>query len=1831
LVAAALLSLSVLSTGIALGAQHETETSQREMPLDVRGVELVDKRTATSKTFQLPDGARETQVFTSPINYRDAEGKWQTIGASLEEAGEEAGADETAFTNGENSVDVSLPERLGNDPVRISTGEDWVETELIGAGTEDGNVEAGVVSYESSDGSTTFELSGLADGLKENIELGDASQPSTFTYDLSVSAGLVPHPVDDGSIEFRDDEGEVVFLLPAPTMYDSSGMAPASAIRYELEDQAEGQWRLRVVADREWLEQPGRDWPVTIDPTLTVEQPSLDCVILTGSPTSNLCGSKGWTAIGASAEYGTPDQHARSLLKFDLSSIPSSAYVSDATIKLYAPTEAKNTVGVQLRRATRPWTSAVSWTKYDGTNAWSAEGGDSSTPTTELYTVNNGGKPGWWEFPAKQLTRKWVDGTYPNQGVVLKLMDDYVRECEGSLCPKRIAEFASSAFVESSRRPKMVVTYYPAASTDSKVTSPANGTRAARRFKLQAKWNHQGVTGVYFQYKDPMKGWTDVPVSRVTDDANQTVSWPLPVEGGVRESEPVYWDAVEPVWPEYVLKGNIRAVLVGAPGADGYTEPVEVELNRQIGGTKDATAPVGPGTVNLLTGNFTVSRTDVSIPGFGSALEFTRTHSSRDAASGAKSVLGPGWKPGAAVEAAGGAEWRSVRLETATVEEEDEEGNVEVIPIGEYALVIDNEGYEYAFEKDASGAFVSPAEAAGWVLKMEGGNFVLSDPDGNSTTFSKGTAGPDYLPIAVTQTGGAANTTQMVYEIIGGNRRLKMIIAPTASGVTCNESNAKTGEGCRSLIFAYTAATSWGAPAELGDRLSTITYYGPTGPTTISHWIVSRYNYDPQGRLIEAWDPRYSPDLIEKYAYEASGRLQTITPPGEEPWTLEYGTFEEVSVDGRLVAVKRPSLVASPAVAQTTISYGVPLSGSGAPYDMSGAAVKQWGQQDLPTDATAIFPPDQVPSNPPGSYSRATVFYLDVEGQQVNVATPSGAGTSAPSITTSETDEFGNVVRELSAQNRLRALAVGSGESVARSHELETKRIFTADGTEMQEEWGPLHQVLLESGEAVKARMHTTIQYEDAKNGWPGTGPDPHLPTRETTGASIPKQGTDADVRVTETKYDWKLRQPTETISDALGMKLTTRVAYDEVSGLPIERSLPAKPGGGDAHTTKIIYYSAGSSPDSACANNKGWASLPCKVMPAAQPGTEGQPELLITHYASYNQLGQPTEAIESPGGKEGSTRKTITVYDNVGRVKTTRQEGGGTPIPKQETLYWSTTGRLKTQRFVCEAANCTGFDNQAITTTYDTLGRVISYLDADKKTSTATYDLLGRPLVTNDAKGTQTRSYDATSGLLIGLEDSAAGTFTASYDADGNLVEQGLPNGLVAKTTYDEAGQPVGLSYDKMSYCSEKCTWLAFGAERSIYGQVLSQASTLSSQQYSYDKVGRLTLVRDTPQGGECTTRSYAYDADSNRTALVTRKPGAGGVCDTSSAGNNQTYSYDAADRLIGSEIAYDNFGRITSLPGAYAGGGTLSTTYYANDLVATQSQGGITNSYNLDSALRPRERVQTGGSGGTEVFHYAGGSDSPSWTAKGTAWTRNIAGIAGELAAIQDSATGTSLQLANLHGDIVATASLSQTATKPTATFEFDEFGNPKQTGSPRFGWLGGKLRRTELPSGVIQMGVRSYVPTLGRFISSDPVPGGSANAYDYADADPVNGSDHLGTCSSRRCQVVRNRERTRLAKLFDRTKHRILVINGKTQDNVPAGMQRAREVVKAAFKVANPIFKQHPLWKKECKSSYRKYLSTHVDYESVAKYEFALDQCASAVSRIWNREVKREEPYF
>jgi RHS repeat-associated protein len=412
----------------------------------------------------------------------------------------------------------------------------------------------------------------------------------------------------------------------------------------------------------------------------------------------------------------------------------------------------------------------------------------------------------------------------------------------------------------------------------------------------------------------------------------------------------------------------------------------------------------------------------------------------------------------------------------------------------------------------------------------------------------------------------------------------------------------------------------------------------------------------------------------------------------------------------------------------------------------------------------------------------------------------------------------------------------------------------------------------------------------------------------------------------------------------------------------------------------------------------------------------------------------------------------------------------------------------------------------------FNSLGQLTSYTDADGNTSTYTYDIDGRPEKTNDGKGSQTFTYDTTTGLVSKLVDSAAGTFTGAYDIEGKLTTEGYPNGMNVKTTFNPVGEATALEYVKTTHCTEKCTWFSDSVSPSISGQWLSQTSTLSGQNYTYDAAGRLTQVQDTPAGKGCTTRIYAYEVETNRTSLTTRNPTENGACATS-GGTVESHTYDVASRLLDNGTSYDTFGNVTKLPAVDAGGAELTSTYYVDNTLATQSQGGQTIGYYLDPAGRVRESVSTGLKNSTLISHYAGASESPAWTVDTSGnWTRTIMGIGG-FAATQYNGEAPVLQIENLHGDVVGTASISETATGLTSTNDTSEYGVPRTSSPPKYSWLGGDQKSTELASGVVAMGARSYVPQLGRFLQTDPVPGGSANAYSYVQGNPVNESDPSG----------------------------------------------------------------------------------------------------------------------
>ncbi len=179
----------------------------------------------------------------------------------------------------------------------------------------------------------------------------------------------------------------------------------------------------------------------------------------------------------------------------------------------------------------------------------------------------------------------------------------------------------------------------------------------------------------------------------------------------------------------------------------------------------------------------------------------------------------------------------------------------------------------------------------------------------------------------------------------------------------------------------------------------------------------------------------------------------------------------------------------------------------------------------------------------------------------------------------------------------------------------------------------------------------------------------------------------------------------------------------------------------------------------------------------------------------------------------------------------------------------------------------------RSIARAYDSYGRLASYTDADANTTATSYDTLDRPVLIVDGKGSSAFTYDSLTGDLARLSVSGIGDFTGTYDANGRLVSERLPDAVVARTAYDEDGQPFDLTYQD---CTGACRdMLDLTVSKSVHDQVRSQVWTGGSQgnrrrTFVYDRAARVTAAYDV-HGGTCSFRGYTYDADSNLVEMAT------------------------------------------------------------------------------------------------------------------------------------------------------------------------------------------------------------------------------------------------------------------------------------------------------------------------------------------------------------------------
>ncbi|GAA2845756.1 hypothetical protein Acy02nite_47380 [Actinoplanes cyaneus] len=1237
------------------------------------------------------------------------------------------------------------------------------------------------------------------------------------------------------------------------------------------------------------------------------------------------------------------------------------------------------------------------------------------------------------------------------------------------------------------------------------ISSPTANDLSAGKVVLSGSGGSTS-TGVTYQWRrSETDTWTTIPTKDVTTTSGGAISWPIASSGsGNFPSLP--WNVETTVndaeaGPD-ALDGplQVRASFTG--GTAGQSQPVRFELDRSR--AQAPSSGIGPAEVNLLTGNATVPENDASAAG---GLGVTRVYNTRQ--SGVSDALfGPGWA--SSVEVPTGGTYRNVTV------------------TGSLAQVGLPDGGTRGFTKKAAtstgATFQGEADSTDITLEYlsASNSYVLTEQDGDSTTFTRSSTDPAglYTPSS-SVTGGTDATTAITWQntTVDGSAVVRPVraVAPAPAGVSC--SSPLTTRGCKTLTYTYATSTTAteAVPGDYLGRLKELAYtaYNPA-TSAMATVVLTRYSYDANGRLNAAWDPRLdyaglngTEHQATTYAYDTDGILNTVTPAGELPWQLSYTTVPGDAGKGRINKIGRSALNAGTAV--TTVVYKVLTTGSSAPFDLSAGNTARWGQSVTPVDATAVFPATQVPGGNqatgtlPSNWDQATVTYLDGNARETNTLEP-GQHLSATWY-----DTFGNVVQKLSASNLDRALWASTSDTASVeatiAANLSAITLYSSDGQRVTDEFGPERDVALNDWSDVRGRSHTKYTYDQNA---PASDESYDLVTTQVESVRYwdsAGKAVDADSQTTRTSYDWDLRQPVSTVVDPDGLALTTRTTYDSVTGQTSSVTSPAGDGS-TAATRKIVYYRAGTgSGANECDNTPEWTGLACLVTPAAQ--ADSGPELPAT-LTTYNMFGQTVRAVER--NSSGTVRTTAITYDAASRPVTQTVSAAsslGTAVDSRRVVYDAASGRpVRTEQL-----NTSGTVVAQLTRAYDTLGRVTSYTDADGAVTTHSYDVASREVGLTDGKGSQTLAYDSRN-LVTSVTDSQAGIFAGSYDSDGQLQSETRPDGIIVHHSYNEGGVQVGLSYEQQSDGAEVYgSWSGLDA----HGREKWRSDTISSGNYTYDNASRLRSASQTTAAQGCVRRAYDFDNNSNRTALRTYAANTNGGCqDTNVATKN--WSYNSADRVTNNGYNYDGLGRTLTVPSAdtTAGSGAVTLEYYTNDMTRSITRGQASNTNELD-VLTSRFRSSTtadNGTTATSINHYSNDTDNPSWTASTSGYTRVIRGVDG-LAALYNSASSSILwQITNLHGDVVA-ARVNGTVGL-TATYVTDEYGVPVSTPTPRYGYLGAAQRSGDNTGGLITMGARLYNPSTSRFLSTDPIYGGNANPYDYCYGDGVNCTDLSGKYS-------------------------------------------------------------------------------------------------------------------
>lgn len=774
---------------------------------------LTSESTFTSDIFRNADGSFTRRIYSGPVNYRSADGAWRKIDNGLVR-----GAD-GRWRNAANSILVSVASfnvapggpRASADAteageaaaiggstdvasVTLPSGES-ISYRLQGATMSPPVISGSEATYQGVLANTDLRLYAFESGLKGTIVLNTAAAANVWVFPLQLN-GLTPRLEPDGSVALVGAEGAKLASIPRGYMEDSkvdpvSGDgAHSQAISYELVT-VDGGPALKVTADRTWLDDPAREYPVKVDPTAVTSSASTFAY-------SGWTGDNSWRPEVRIGNFnGT---NAMGLLKFDsFSTTFLGAHITNVWLYMHVMW----TGACPSSRGTQVFVNDVAAWTPSGVTSWSGRPAlwgqmmngvgypDSSVCSNTSSDPNKGA---WWSFamntPEGWTTlNRWTSPGGINNGIALTSAP-----AAGGVNNDSWMKISSA---NTSYKPYLAVNYSPNAAPVVNAQYPSTGYGSPTltpEYIVSANDPDNGPNPLTYRFRT----YDTTSMSTPVDDSGALSTRSYTVPSGKLSWGNTY------VWTVEVSDGAATGNMSATWNMLSTSVPQPLI-------TSSLSQNSGRGFEPSI-GNYTTATTDAQVASVGPPLAVQRSYNSRDPRTG--SAFGSGW---------------SSILDAKVTEVKDAQGNV-VIVVMQLPT-----GKEVAFAKRADGTFANgTGRYANFTELPDNTGYQLLDKDSTKFLFNK-VISTGFGLESITDSNGLkltlGYTGSQVTSLISASGR-KLTFAWTASGtphvVSVSTERADSGDPASVSTWTYTYT---------GDKLTKVC---PPSSST----ACTAYNYD---------------------------------------------------------------------------------------------------------------------------------------------------------------------------------------------------------------------------------------------------------------------------------------------------------------------------------------------------------------------------------------------------------------------------------------------------------------------------------------------------------------------------------------------------------------------------------------------------------------------------------------------------------------------------------------------------------------------------------------------------------------------------------------------------------------------------------------------------------------------------------------------------------------------------------------------------------------------------------------------------------------------------